>query len=88
MKGEFYETLPNKRQDPDDLKLCIEDTVQELLENDTNVNRPGMLLGKIQSGKTQASIGIIALAFDNGYDIGIPPKVAFRKHWQLFTESL
>jgi len=30
-----------------------------------------MLLGKIQSGKTRAFIGIIALAFDNGYDMAI-----------------
>jgi hypothetical protein len=30
-----------------------------------------MLLGKIQSGKTRAFIGIIALAFDEGYDMAI-----------------
>jgi len=30
-----------------------------------------MLLGKIQSGKTRAFIGVIALAFDNDYDIAI-----------------
>ena len=28
-------------------------------------------MGKIQSGKTRAFIGIIALAFDNDYDIAI-----------------
>lgn len=30
-----------------------------------------MLLGKIQSGKTRAFIGVIALCFDNDYDIAI-----------------
>lgn len=71
VKGKFYETLTNRRQDPANLKSCMENTVQQLLENDTNVNKPGMLLGKIQSGKTRAFIGIIALAFDNGYDMAI-----------------
>lgn len=48
---------------------CIEETVQHLLNNRTNVRSPGMLLGKIQSGKTRTFMGIIALAFDRGYDI-------------------
>ena len=30
-----------------------------------------MLLGKIQSGKTKTFLGVIALAFDNGFDIAI-----------------
>jgi hypothetical protein len=30
-----------------------------------------MLLGKVQSGKTRAFLGIIALAFDDGYDIAV-----------------
>ena len=71
VKGEFYETLTNKRQDSYDLKSCMEDTVQKLLKNDTDINKPGMLLGKIQSGKTRAFVGIIALAFDNDYDMAI-----------------
>lgn len=33
--------------------------------------RPGMLLGKIQSGKTRIFIGVIAMAFDNGYDVAV-----------------
>ena len=71
VKGEFYNNLSTKRNDSGELKLCMEDTVQKLLENDINVNKPGMLLGKIQSGKTRVFIGIIALAFDNGYDMAI-----------------
>ena len=47
---------------------AITETVQKLLDTETNLDRPGMLLGKIQSGKTKTFIAIIALAFDNGFD--------------------
>jgi hypothetical protein len=67
----FYNKLTAIRQDSDPLKKCIEQTVQKLVENDTDANKPGMLLGKIQSGKTRAFIGVIALSFDHGYDIAI-----------------
>ena len=30
-----------------------------------------MMLGKIQSGKTKSFIGVISLAFDNGYDLSV-----------------
>ena len=30
-----------------------------------------MMLGKIQSGKTRSFIGVISLAFDNGYDLAV-----------------
>lgn len=52
-----------------ELQECIESTVENLINNKTNFNDPGMLLGKIQSGKTRTFIGIIALAFDRSYDI-------------------
>lgn len=52
-----------------DLQECIENTVDHLTSSRTNFNNPGMLLGKIQSGKTKTFIGIIALVFDRGYDI-------------------
>lgn len=52
-----------------ELQTCIEQTVEKLFMSRTNVIDPGMLLGKIQSGKTKTFIGIIALAFDRGYDI-------------------
>lgn len=52
-----------------ELQECIEDTVHKLTQNQTNFNHPGMLLGKIQSGKTRTFIGIIALAFDREFDI-------------------
>lgn len=71
IKGEFYNTLVDKRKDSEELKKCMEQTVQKLLDNETDMHKPGMLLGKIQGGKTRAFIGIIALAFDNDYDMAI-----------------
>ena len=34
-------------------------------------SKPLMMLGKIQSGKTKTFIGVIALAFDNSYDLSV-----------------
>ncbi|MBP6611174.1 MAG: DEAD/DEAH box helicase family protein [Paludibacter sp.] len=52
-----------------ELQSCIEQSVEYLLNPiSTNANNPGMLLGKIQSGKTRTFVGIIALAFDKGFD--------------------
>lgn len=48
---------------------CAEETVDELLKKSTTSDHPGMLLGKVQSGKTRTFISIMALAFDNGFDI-------------------
>lgn len=56
---------------PDDKKNCIEETVSKLLENDEHANEPGLLLGKIQCGKTDTFEDIIGLAFDRGIDIAI-----------------
>ena len=50
---------------------CAESTVSKLLAAQTTSERPGMLLGKVQSGKTRTFISVMALAFDNGYDITI-----------------
>ena len=47
---------------------CIQEAVAALEELES---RPLMMLGKIQSGKTKTFIGVIALAFDRGYDITI-----------------
>lgn len=41
------------------------------MEEQTSANKPGMLLGKIQSGKTRTFLGIMGLAYDNGYDVVI-----------------
>lgn len=70
-KGYFYNKLTQTRNDNEELKNCIEETVKKLLELDTSSKKPGILLGKVQSGKTRAFLGVMALAFDNGYDIAI-----------------
>jgi hypothetical protein len=51
-----------------DLLAVCNDIVDKLLAEATLSSKPGMLLGKIQSGKTKAFIGVLALAFDNGFD--------------------
>jgi hypothetical protein len=45
--------------------------VEKLLKEATSTKRPGILLGRVQSGKTRAYLGAIARAFDKGYDIAI-----------------
>src|SRR5258708_521140 len=50
---------------------CAEETVKELLSKSTTSDNPGMLLGKVQSGKTRTFISILALAFDNGFDVAV-----------------
>ena len=70
--GPFYGTYKdaNETFNPDTFQ-CAEDTTAELLNTATTSDHPGMLLGKVQSGKTRTFISILALAFDNGFDIAI-----------------
>jgi len=79
----IYNSFVRTKDYGQDLQDCIETTVNYLLNRQTNVNNPGMLLGKIQSGKTKTFIGIIALAFDRGYDICI----VFTKGTKLLAEQ-
>ena len=67
----FYEQFCNEKKYDQETKDCIENTVSKLQKRKTDVKKPGMLLGKIQSGKTRTYIGIIALSFDKGYDMAI-----------------
>jgi hypothetical protein len=66
--SKLKQKLDNWAQPTDD---CVTATVAELLAKETSDDRPGMLLGQIQSGKTRAFVGSIALAFDNGFDVAI-----------------
>jgi hypothetical protein len=76
LDGVFYQGFRQKFREglpaygPDE-QTCIQDTVMALLSQPTTTTKPGMLLGKIQSGKTKLFLGIIALAFDNGYDVAV-----------------
>ena len=72
LEGKYYGT--KKTEYDDALQTCIEDTFQYCLNNsnlksDEKINKPVMMLGKIQSGKTRAFTGLIALAFDNSFDM-------------------
>ncbi|MBS0349861.1 MAG: DEAD/DEAH box helicase family protein [Proteobacteria bacterium] len=69
----FYARLRQneRRRDSDELAACIERVVNQLEQETTTGDRPGMLLGKIQSGKTRGFIGVIARGFDHGFDIAL-----------------
>ncbi|WP_434987414.1 Z1 domain-containing protein [Pseudomonas protegens] len=67
----FYGRLSAKRNDSPLLTQCIHNVVNKLSASGTSVDQPGMLLGKIQSGKTGGFLGIIARAFDEDYDIAL-----------------
>jgi hypothetical protein len=72
LSGSFYTTY--KAANPSfgaDTFHCAEETVADLLTISTTSDNPGMLLGKVQSGKTRTFISILALSFDNGFDIAI-----------------
>lgn len=66
----FYSRLRDRRKDDEALQTCIERVVDQL-DHAQDPTRPGMLLGKIQSGKTRAFLGVIARAFDRDFDIAI-----------------
>ena len=67
----FYDDIAAERDDSADLKKCVEDTLTQLDEQETSSSKPGILLGKIQSGKTRAFLGVIGRAFDMGYDVAV-----------------
>lgn len=66
----IYEHLARTVGYTPQLKSCIEDTVDKLFQNNiSNASDPGLLLGKIQCGKTRAFVGVMGLAFDKGVDV-------------------
>jgi hypothetical protein len=67
----FYPRLRDTRNDDADLQICIENVVNKLVDTDTSEDRPGMLLGKIQSGKTRGFLGVIAKAFDRDFNVAL-----------------
>jgi hypothetical protein len=73
MKGgsTFYPRLKSLRNDDEELAACIKRIVDRLAADGTSGQKPGMLLGKIQSGKTRAFVGVIAEAFDRGFDMAL-----------------
>lgn len=78
IKGEYYTKKCEETGYSQELKQCIEEAclycIENIQSNLVNGNRyykgehPLMLFGKIQSGKTRAFTGLMALAFDNNFD--------------------
>lgn len=66
LDGEFFRI--KKREYNEKQYKCILETVEKL---EIIKDKPLMMLGKIQSGKTKSFIGAISLAFDNGYDLAV-----------------
>src|SRR6266404_6292445 len=71
MTSGFYARLRETRKDDAALAACIDSVVKQLEDISTTGDRPGILLGKIQSGKTRAFVGVIARGFDRGFDIAV-----------------
>lgn len=67
----FYDQLAAKRDDPPELRARVEEVVLNLQKQATSTRRPGILLGRVQSGKTRAFLGVIARAFDRGFDVAV-----------------
>ena len=67
----FYDQLAGKRADPPELRKAVEEVLDHLQNEATSTKRPGILLGRVQSGKTRAFLGVIARSFDRGYDIAV-----------------
>ncbi|MBQ5962928.1 Z1 domain-containing protein [Massilia sp. ZL223] len=71
MLAGFYERLAAKCGHDAELVAKVHETVDRLARSGTSIRSPGVLLGKVQSGKTRAFLGIIALSFDRGYDVAV-----------------
>lgn len=67
----IYARLAARRGDSVDLQACVQDVLDNLEQQPTSQSRPGMLLGRIQSGKTRAFIGVIAKGLDRRFDIAV-----------------
>jgi hypoxanthine phosphoribosyltransferase len=68
---EFYSIHSANRKYSKTLQDTVKSTVDKLLTSKTSSENPGVLLGRIQSGKTTAFIGVIADAFERGIDVAV-----------------
>ena len=80
--GYFATAVANEMMKSDDSMTL--DIVNNVFANASNIlnecpnpheegefKKTGIVIGKVQSGKTSNFIALLALAFDNGYNIGI-----------------
>ncbi len=77
-KGRYYLAKLKDHDCQPELQKCIEEACQYCIDMtfsqsaesvSDKENHPIMMLGKIQSGKTRAFTGLMALAFDNRFDM-------------------
>lgn len=77
-QGEFIKSFEALLQDDnyvdDDIHEIVNNAVNTLVncpnpKSDQNVKKTGIVIGKVQSGKTSNFLALTALAFDNGYNI-------------------
>lgn len=68
LQGELFTEKYKRERYSEELLQCLQASFSAL---EGLGDRPLMMLGKIQSGKTRSFIGLLALAFDNGFDLGI-----------------
>jgi hypothetical protein len=67
----FYDQLASKRGDPPELRAKVEEVVEQFQKQETSTKRPGILLGRVQGGKTRLFLGVVARAFDKGYGVAV-----------------
>lgn len=71
--GQYFSHFLSSAQFPytEEEQECVKATVSKLMNVETYGSHPGMLLGKIQSGKTKTFMAIMGLCFDNEYEISV-----------------
>jgi len=74
--GKFYSKFREKNSKySKDTFLAAEEVVEKVLnppamqKSSNPLEHPGVLLGKVQSGKTRTFVTLLTLAFDNGFDL-------------------
>jgi hypothetical protein len=80
--GAVFLAFSHSKEIPPATLACAETVVASLIQVAPNAN-PGLLLGKIQSGKTRTFICALALAFDNDFDLA----VVFTKGVKVLTQQ-
>lgn len=68
LDGYFFECVKQLNHYSEEEIEVMQRTKEQLKAHSTDTFRPGMLLGRIQSGKTRSYIGMMALALDDVFD--------------------
>ena len=70
----YFEALQSKvgasKYDKEEAE-AVTDVVDKLAAHPGVTGRPGLILGRVQSGKTKCFIGVIAKSFDKGVDVAV-----------------